>query len=117
MPFKATAEPQTVVLFDMYDDWLEIISSYTAFFRLVLILRALGIDKEKAQMQLTKFNETIVNEPHHMWPCLSEDQWMKVEVALRDLVLSDYAEKNNVNEFRLTQSEIRDIILGYKLRI
>ena len=36
---KAT-EPQ-MVLFNLYDDWLRSISSYTAFSRLILILRAL----------------------------------------------------------------------------
>jgi pre-mRNA-processing factor 8 len=40
---------------------------------------------------------------------------MKVEVALRDLILSDYAKKNNVNTSSLSQSEIRDIILGAEI--
>lgn len=35
---KAT-EPQ-MVLFNIYDDWLKTISSYTAFSRLVLVLRS-----------------------------------------------------------------------------
>jgi hypothetical protein len=39
----------------------------------------------------------------------------QVEVALRDLILSDYAKKNNVNTSALTQSEIRDIILGAEI--
>ncbi|MFS7909900.1 putative ribonuclease H-like superfamily, pre-mRNA-processing-splicing factor 8 [Helianthus anomalus] len=38
-----------------------------------------------------------------------------VEVALRDLILSDYAKKNNVNTCALTQSEVRDIILGAEI--
>ncbi len=33
-----TTEPQ-MVLFNIYDDWLKTVSSYTAFLRLVLILR------------------------------------------------------------------------------
>lgn len=41
--------------------------------------------------------------------------YLKVEVALRDLILSDYAKKNNVNTSALTQSEIRDIILGAEI--
>nr|DAD20500.1 TPA_asm: hypothetical protein HUJ06_021963 [Nelumbo nucifera] len=41
---------------------------------------------------------------------------MKVEVALRDLIQSDYAKKNNVITSALTQSEIRDIILGAENR-
>ena len=109
---KAT-EPQ-MVLFNIYDDWLKSISSYTAFSRLILILRALHVNNEKAKM-LLKPDKTIVTEPHHIWPSLNDDQWMKVEVALRDLILSDYAKKNNVNTSALTQSEIRDIILGAEI--
>jgi len=41
--------------------------------------------------------------------------YIQVEVALRDLILSDYAKKNNVNTSALTQSEIRDIILGAEI--
>ncbi|KAI6689937.1 hypothetical protein NL676_026765 [Syzygium grande] len=109
---KAT-EPQ-MVLFNIYDDWLKSISSYTAFSRLILILRALHVNNEKAKM-LLKPDKTVVTEPHHIWPSLTDDQWMKVEVALRDLILSDYAKKNNVNTSALTQSEIRDIILGAEI--
>nr|DAD43236.1 TPA_asm: hypothetical protein HUJ06_001466 [Nelumbo nucifera] len=39
----------------------------------------------------------------------------QVEVALRNLILSDYAKKNNVNTSALTQSKIRDIILGTEI--
>ena len=41
----------------------------------------------------------IVLEPHHIWPSLK----------------SDYAKKNNVNTSALTQSEIRDNILGAEI--
>ena len=37
---------------------------------------------------------------------------VRVEVALKDLILADYGKKNNVNVASLTQSEIRDVILG-----
>ncbi|KAF9623564.1 hypothetical protein IFM89_003354 [Coptis chinensis] len=112
MILKAT-EPQ-MLLFNLYDDWLKSISSYTAFSRLILILRALHVNNEKAKM-LLKPDKSITTESHHIWPSLTDDQWMKVEVALRDLILSDYAKKNNVNTSALTQSEIRDIILGAEI--
>lgn len=38
-----------------------------------------------------------------------------MEVALKDLILADYGKKNNVNVASLTQSEIRDIILGMEI--
>ena len=56
-----------------------------------------------------------MTEPHHIWPTLSDDEWIKVEVTLKDLILADYGKKNNVNVASLTQSEIRDIILGMEI--
>ncbi|CAL5438426.1 unnamed protein product [Camellia sinensis] len=103
---KAT-EPQ-MVLFNIYDDWLKSISSYTAFSRLILILCALHVNNEKAKM-LLKPDKTIVTEPHHIWPSLSDDQWMKI------LYFQTMPKKNNVNTSALTQSEIRDIILGAEI--
>ncbi|KAJ8570773.1 hypothetical protein K7X08_037745 [Anisodus acutangulus] len=70
-------KPQ-MFLFNIYDDWMKSISSYTEF--LILILCTLH-----------------------------------VEVALTDLILSDYAKQNNVNTSALTQFEIGDIILGAEI--
>ncbi|KAG2326432.1 hypothetical protein Bca4012_035393 [Brassica carinata] len=88
--------------------WLKSVSPYTAFSRLVLILRAIHVDNDKAKM-LLKPDESVFTELHRNWPSLTDDQWMRVEVALRDVILSDYAKKNNVNARDLTQSEINDI--------
>ncbi|PAA59458.1 hypothetical protein BOX15_Mlig008656g1, partial [Macrostomum lignano] len=109
---KAT-EPQ-MVLFNLYDDWLRTISSYTAFSRLILILRALHVNNDRAKMIL-KPDKTTITEPHHIWPSLSDQEWMKVETSLKDLILADYGKKNNVNVASLTQAEIRDIILGMEI--
>ncbi|OUS43523.1 NUC071 domain-domain-containing protein [Ostreococcus tauri] len=109
---KAT-EPQ-MVLFNIYDDWLKTISSYTAFSRLILILRALHVNNEKAKMMLRP-DKSVVTLPHHVWPDLTDEQWIKVEIALKDLILADYSAKNNVNVSALTQSEVRDIILGAEI--
>ncbi|CAH2079062.1 unnamed protein product [Thlaspi arvense] len=109
---KAT-EPH-MLLFNIYDDWLTSVSSYTAFSRLILILRALHVNNDKAKM-LLKPDKSVVTEKHHVWPSLTNDQWVKREVALKDLILFDYAKKNNVNTSALTQSEIRDIILGAEI--
>ncbi|KAF7244228.1 Pre-mRNA-processing-splicing factor 8 [Varanus komodoensis] len=109
---KAT-EPQ-MVLFNLYDDWLKTISSYTAFSRLILILRALHVNNDRAKVIL-KPDKTTITEPHHIWPTLTDEEWIKVEVQLKDLILADYGKKNNVNVASLTQSEIRDIILGMEI--
>jgi pre-mRNA-processing factor 8 len=109
---KAT-EPQ-MLLFNLYDDWLRSISSYTAFSRLILVLRALHVNNERAKVILKPDKQTVT-EAHHVWPTLSDDDWCRVEVALKDLILADYGKKNNVNVASLTQSEIRDIILGAEI--
>lgn len=82
------SEPQ-MVLFNIYDDWLKTISSYTAFSRLILILRALHVNVDKARMIL-KPDKTIITEPHHVWPSLTDEQWIKVRARLGLGCLSGY---------------------------
>lgn len=48
-----------MVLFNLYDDWLKSISSYTAFSRLILLLRALHVNNEKAKIILRPDKATI----------------------------------------------------------
>lgn len=103
-----------MVLFNLFDDWLKTISSYTAFSRLILILRGLHVNVDKVKMILRP-DKSIITEPHHIWPTLTDEQWIKVEITLKDLILADYGKKNNVNVSSLTQSEIRDIILGMEI--
>jgi pre-mRNA-processing factor 8 len=109
---KAT-EPQ-MVLFNIYDDWLKTISSYTAFSRLILILRALHVNPDRTKAILRP-DKSVITQPHHVWPSLTDEQWIKVEVTLKDLILADYGKRNNVNVASLTQSEVRDIILGMEI--
>ncbi|KAL2172190.1 hypothetical protein VTG60DRAFT_7034 [Thermothelomyces hinnuleus] len=112
MILRAT-EPQ-MVLFNLYDEWLKSISSYTAFSRLILILRALHVNQDKTKLILRP-DKTVITQDHHIWPSLSDEDWIKVEMQLRDLILNDYGKKNNVNVSSLTTSEVRDIILGMEI--
>ncbi|KAH5337603.1 hypothetical protein HBI39_062500 [Parastagonospora nodorum] len=112
MILRATG-PQ-MVLFNLYDEWLKTISSYTAFSRLILILRALHVNQDKTKL-LLRPDKTVITQEHHIWPTLSDEDWIKVEVQLRDLILNDYGKKNNVNTSSLTSSEVRDIILGMEI--
>jgi pre-mRNA-processing factor 8 len=107
-------EPQ-MLLFNLYDDWLDGISSYTAFSRLVLIMRAMHVNNDRTKILLRPDRNTQT-QPHHVWPTLSDEEWIRVEVALKDLILVDYGKRNNVNVSSLTQSEIRDIILGMEIQ-
>jgi pre-mRNA-processing factor 8 len=108
-----STEPQ-MLLYNIYDDWLKSISSYTAFSRLILTLRALHININKARI-LLRPDKSVLTETHHIWPSLSDNQWIAVEQSLKDLILSDYSKKNNVNVNALTQTEIRDIIMGAEI--
>ncbi|KAJ3765450.1 PRP8 domain IV core-domain-containing protein [Lentinula raphanica] len=80
-------QPQ-MVLFSLYDDWLKSISSCTAFSRLILLLRGLHINNEKAKIILHPDKNTIT-ELHFVWSTLSDEEWIKVEVAMQDLILAD----------------------------
>lgn len=110
---KAT-EPQ-MLLFNIYDDWLERISSYTAFSRIILLLRGLKTNEVKAKMILLG-DPTIPIKSHHLWPSFTDEQWIEVESRMRDLILEEYSKKYNVNISSLTQTEIKDLILGQDVK-
>ena len=123
LPFPALAKVEKIAdhvlkatgpsndLFNLYDDWLESISAYTAFSRLILLLRAMGTNPVQTNAILRPTVNTIT-QPNHIWPSFTPEQWTEVEHQLTDLVLSYYSKQNNVSVTSLTQSEIRDIILG-----
>jgi len=108
-------EPQ-MLLFNLYDDWFSSISPHTAFSRLILILRAINVSNERTKIIL-KPEKTTITQAHHIWPTLTDEEWVRVETELKNLILADYAKKNNVNIASLTQSEIRDIILGMEIQV
>ncbi|ODV88975.1 hypothetical protein CANCADRAFT_65636 [Tortispora caseinolytica NRRL Y-17796] len=110
------ATESKMVLFRLYDDWLETISPYTAFSRLILILRALQVNSEKAKVILRP-DLTVITKENHIWPSFTDEQWIDVEVQLRDVILTDYGMRNNINIASLTQQEIRDLILGQEIRV
>ena len=108
------AKEPRMLLFNIYDDWLKSVSSFIAFSRLILILRAIKIDIDRAKMILRPDVDSVT-EPHHIWPSLTDEEWVDIEVSLKDLILEDYGNKNNVSTDALTASEIRDIILGMQI--
>ncbi|KAJ2487310.1 pre-mRNA-splicing factor 8, partial [Coemansia sp. RSA 2320] len=113
MILRAT-EPK-MSMWSCYDNWLASVSAYTAFSRLVLILRALHVNNERAKVILRP-DKSTETEAHHLWPTLTDAQWIKVENQLKDVILGDYGKKNNVNVASLTASEIRDVILGMEIQ-
>lgn len=111
-----TTEPE-MLLYNLYDDWLidNKTEPGTAFSRLILILRALHVNNEKAKLILRP-DRSVITEEYHLWPSYTIEQWVNVENQLSDLILNDYGKKNNVDPSSLTQQEIRDIILGQEIK-
>lgn len=112
---KAT-EPQ-MLLYNLYDDWLVDGNTEpgTAFSRLILILRGLHVNPDRAKLILRP-DRSVTTKEHHLWPSFTTEQWVNVENQLSDLILNDYGKKNNVNVASLTQHEIRDLILGQEIK-
>lgn len=108
------SEPKMVLL-NLFDNWLESISPYTAFSRLILLLRGLKSNEEKGKLILSQY-EDVKTAPNHLWPSFEEEQWIEVESQFRDLILAEFSEKYHVNVKALTQTEIKDLILGQNIK-
>lgn len=48
-------------------------------------MRGMHINPDKTKVIL-KPDRTTITEPHHIWPTLSDEEWIKVELALKDMV-------------------------------
>lgn len=111
----STAKEPKMTLFNIYDDWLETCSSFTAFNRFILLMRGLQVNADKTKLILRP-DESVKTKEYHLWPTLNDEQWKDVESQLADLILGDYSRKYSVNINSLTDNEIRDIILGQDVR-
>ncbi|CAA7056918.1 unnamed protein product [Microthlaspi erraticum] len=81
--FSDSTKPKMVKFSNIYDDWLESISSYEAFSRLGLILRALSKDKNSESVKrILSLEGSVLTPPNCVWPALTLEQWMKVELDL-----------------------------------
>lgn len=56
---------------------------------------------------ILKPDKTTITEPHHIWPTLTDDEWIKVEVQLKDLILADYGKKNKLVSLYCSVKQIR----------
>ena len=54
--------------------------------RLTLVLSALHVNNDRTKV-LLKPDKTTLTEPHHIWPSLDAEQWIKVEVTLKEFDL------------------------------
>ena len=65
---------------------------------------------------ILKADPTIIIKEHHLWPSFTDEQWVEIESKMRDLILAEYGKKYNVNIASLTQTEIKDLILGQNIK-
>jgi pre-mRNA-processing factor 8 len=97
------------LIFNLYDDWLSKISTYTSFSRLILILRGIEVNFFKVrEIFMNSFDNTISD---FFWPVFDENGWIKVEIKLKNLILEIFSKKNFFLNKNFSQNEIRDIIL------
>ena len=62
-------------------------SKYRLYVRLFIHpFRALHVNNDRTKV-LLKPEKTTLTEPHHIWPSLDAEQWIKVEVTLKDMIL------------------------------
>nr|UXY87508.1 splicing factor Prp8 [Cryptomonas sp.] len=105
-----SASHNSLVLYNIYDNWLDSVSSFTAFSRLLLILKCIDINMEKI--------ETIFNEFEHkdqigyFWPKFPDEKWIKIEIILKDMIIDEYCYHKKINPKSLSNNDIRAIILG-----
>lgn len=85
-----------MVFFNFYDDWFKIILFYMVFFCFILILCVLYVNNDWVKVIL-KLDKIIIIELYYIWFILIDEEWIKVEVQFKDLILVDYGKKNNVN--------------------
>lgn len=105
------ASKPELLITNMYDDWLDTISNFTGFNRTILLMRALHVNAQKSSILLKEASK-VGKQAGFVWPKIILEDWMKVEIELRNLILADFAKRTNVNVSSLIQSEIQDIILG-----
>ena len=43
---------------------------------------------------IIKPDKTTITGPHHIWPTLTDEEWIRVEVSLKDLILVECDKKN-----------------------
>ena len=110
----STAAKSQSHIIGLYDDWLDTISPLTAFFRLLILLRALNVNESRCRTILRSVARSNPSS-HHMWPKLEAGEWLHVETSLKDLIVADYCKRNAVDVSRITPTEIRDILLGQEI--
>lgn len=98
------------IFFNLYDNWINTVSPFTAFSRLVLILRGFEVD-EKKMKKILGISLNLI-EKDRFWPIFNDKEWIENEIIIKDLILENFANKNKIDPENFFQTEVRDIIFG-----
>ncbi|AFP65263.1 splicing factor Prp8 (nucleomorph) [Chroomonas mesostigmatica CCMP1168] len=101
-----------LIIYHLYENWLESNTTFTSFSRIILIFRSIEIDFERVKIIFDGFK--ILSSKNKFWPDFSDSKWIKIENLLRDLILEDYSKKKKINAKHFSQNDIRNIILGFE---
>lgn len=75
---------------NLYDNWMDTVSNYTCFCRLILILKCLSISYSKT-IKLVKAKSSSV------WRLYSLEQWPDIEYNMRNLILEDFKSRTKID--------------------
>ncbi|KAL0237114.1 hypothetical protein PCE1_000511 [Barthelona sp. PCE] len=112
-PTIQDATESHIAVYNLYDDWLESWPQDICFIRLCLLLRGIKTSQRSVQTYLTTHSLEV--KPGHVWPSLTDAEWIDFEKLLRDIVVDDVAKKMDVSSDAFTAGDIRDIVLGMQI--
>ncbi|ADM11361.1 U5 snRNP pre-mRNA splicing factor Prp8 [Encephalitozoon intestinalis ATCC 50506] len=100
---KGFEKEKCVRSINLYEKWRET-SRFTNFCRLLLVVHGMDVDE-------TRVKDLGINE---IWPEISDSEWIKKEIELKDLIVESYCTIYGIEPSSLSQNEIRDIVFGFK---
>jgi pre-mRNA-processing factor 8 len=104
-----------LLIYTLYDDWLNFISAFTCFSRIILILRSLDVNFQKFKKIFGEVD--IPFSVQNFWPKFSDQKWIKIEILLKNLIIEDFCKKKKIIPKKFSQNDIRNIIFGTKINL
>jgi pre-mRNA-processing factor 8 len=59
-------------------------------------MREINVKKESKKVIL-KNDKKKINEKNKIWKKMKDEEWIKVEVKMKDIIIDEYGKKKNVN--------------------
>ncbi|AFM98118.1 U5 snRNP spliceosome subunit [Encephalitozoon hellem ATCC 50504] len=101
---KEVRMEKSVRSINLYEGWKET-SRFTNFCRVLLVMH--GIDVDEARVRDLGIDS--------VWPEVSDKEWIKKEIQLKDLIVDRYCRIHEIKPSSLSQNEVRDIVFGFQV--